>query len=212
MDKKDKTLRNLEKSLELNEKLYREFQEKIKDPQYAEAFKLSEEAWSYIFTKKNYDPEKAINLMTRAAELDEQYLPQIQGVKNVIERKARKGKVNIKKAINTIFLPRIQALDFYPYTTDYTSPNYYIKTTEWKENVYFIKQVDNARISILMGRTKFGNALGVSIFKVIDKDHVVYLDHDTDVNYLNQNELENVLLKLFDNIKNKLNIWINQEN
>jgi len=211
MDKKDKALENLEKGLELHAKLYQEFQEKLKDPKYAEAYKLSEEAWSYIFTKKNYNPEKAINLMTRAAELDEEYLPQIQGVKNVIERKAKKGKVNIKKAINKIFLPRIQELDFYPYVCDYTAQHNYIKTIEWKEDVYFIKQVDNAQIHILMGRTKFGNALGVSISKVINRDHVVYLEHDTDMNYLNQNELENVLLKFLDNIKNKLNEWIEIE-
>ncbi len=150
--------------------------------------------------------------MTRAADLDEEYLPQIQGVKrNVIERKAKKGKVNIKKAINKIFLPRIQKLDFYPYVCDCTAQDKYIKTNEWKENVYFIKQVDNAQIHILMGRTKFGNDLGVSISKVINRDHVVYLEHDTDMNYLNQNELENVLLKFLDNIKNKLNEWIEIE-
>ena len=211
MDKKDKTLGNLKKGIELDKKINQEFQERLKDPKYAEAYKLWEEAWSYIFTKKNYNPEKAINLMTRAAELDEEYLPEIQGVKNMIERKAKKGKVNIKKAINKIFLPRIQKLDFYPYVFDYRAQNYYIKTNEWNEDVYFIKQVDKAQIHIHMGRTKFGNALGVLISKVINIDQVVYLEHDTDVNYLNQNELENVLLKLFDNIKNKLNEWIKKK-
>ncbi|MBN1408892.1 MAG: hypothetical protein JW956_13930 [Calditrichaceae bacterium] len=211
MNKKDKNLGNFKKGIELSEKIYQEFQKKLKDPKYAEAFKLREEAWSYIFSKKNYDPEKAINLMTRAAELDEEFLPQIQLIKNMIERKAKKGKVNIKKAINEIFLPRIQKLDFYPYVINNKAKNYSIKTNEWNEDVYFIKQVDNAQIHILMGRTKFGNALGVSISKVINTDLVIYLEHDTDVNYLNQTELENVLLKLFDNIKNKLNEWIEKE-
>lgn len=211
MKKKDKPSGNIEKGLQLQEKLYQEFQEKLKDPIKAKAYELREEAWSYIFTKKNYDPEKAITLITRAAELDEDYLPQIQGVKNMIERKSKKGKVNIKKAINRIFLPRIQELDFYPYVFDYTVPNYYIKISEWKEDVVFIKQVDNANIHIIMGRTKFGNALAVTICKVISKDNVVYLQHDTDVSYLNQNELENVLINLFDNIKNKLSDWIEIE-
>ena len=211
MDKKDKSLGNLKKSIELHEKINQEFQEKLKDPKYAEAYKLREEAWSYIFTKKNYNPEKAINLMTRAAELNEEYLSQIQSVKNVIEQKAKKGKVNIKKAINKIFLPKIQKLDFYPYVYDYRTQNHYIKTNEWKEDVYFIKQVDNAQIRILLGRTKFGNALGVLISKVTKTGHVVNLEHDTDVNYLNQNELENVLLKLIDNIENKLKEWIEKE-
>ena len=56
----------------------------MKDPKKAEAYKLREEAWDYIFTKKNYNPEKAITLITRAAELDEEYLLQIQGIKNMI--------------------------------------------------------------------------------------------------------------------------------
>ena len=211
MDKKENKLGNLEKGLELHAKLYQEFQEKMKDPKKAEAYKLREEAWDYIFTKKNYNPEKAITLITRAAELDEEYLLQIQGIKNMIERKARKGKVNIKKAINKIFLPRIQELDFYPYVFDCRVNGNFIKTNEWKQDVSFIKHVDNAQIHIDIGRTKFGNALGVNIHKVIDMDHIVHLKHDTDVNYLNQNELENVLSRLFDNIKNRLNEWIEKE-
>jgi len=90
MDKKENKLGNLEKGLELHTKLYREFQEKMKDPKKAEAYKLREDAWDFIFTKKNYNPEKAITLITRAAELDEEYFPKIQLIKNMIERKDRK--------------------------------------------------------------------------------------------------------------------------
>ena len=211
MDKKENKLGNLEKGLELHAKLYHEFQEKMKDPKKSEAYKLREEAWDNIFTKKNYNPEKAITLITRAAELDEEYFPQIQLIKNMIERKARKGKVNIKKAINKIFLPRIQELDFYLYDFDCRVDSHFIKTNEWKQDVSFIKQIDNAQIHIDIGRTKSGNALGVTIYKVMDRDHIVHLKHDTDVNYLNQNELENVLLNLFDSIKIKLNKWIEKE-
>ena len=211
MDKKEDKLGNLSKSFELHEKLYQEFQEKMKNPKKAEAYKLREEAWNYIFTKKNYDPEKAIKFIIRAAEIDEEYLPQIQLVKNEIDRKDRKGRVNIKKSINKVFLPRIRELYFYPYIFDCRVDNHFIKTNEWKQDVSFIKQVDNAKIHIDIGRTKFGNALGVTIYKVMDRDHIVHLKHDTDLNYLNQNELENVLLNLFDSIKLKLNKWIEKE-
>ena len=208
MDKKEDKLGNLSKSFELHEKLYQEFQEKMKNPKKAEAYKLREEAWNYIFTKKNYDPEKAMKLIIRAAEIDEEYLPQIQLVKNEIDRKDRKGRVNIKKSINKVFLPRIRELGFSPYVFDCRVDNHFIKTNEWKQDVSFIKQVENEQIHIDIGRTKFGNALGVSITKIIDKEHVDYLEHSTDVNYSNQNELENVLLKLLDNIKIKLSEWL----
>ena len=208
MDKKEDKLGNLSKGFELHEKLYQEFQEKMKNPKKAEAYKLREEAWNYIFTKKNYDPEKAMKLIIRAAEIDEEYLPQIQLVKNEIDRKARKGRVNIKKAINKVFLPRIRELGFFPYVFDCRVDNHFIKTNEWKQDVSFIKQVENEQIHIDIGRTKFGNALGVSITKIIDKEHVDYLEHSTDVNYSNQNELENVLLRLLDNIKIKLSEWL----
>ena len=40
MDKKDKTLGNLKKGIELDKKINQEFQERLKDPKYAEAYKL----------------------------------------------------------------------------------------------------------------------------------------------------------------------------
>ncbi len=53
MDKKDKRCRlQIEKGLELHAKLYQEFQEKLKDPKYAEAYKLSEEDLELYFYKK----------------------------------------------------------------------------------------------------------------------------------------------------------------
>jgi hypothetical protein len=192
----------------LHEKLYREFQEKMKDPRKAEAWRLREEAWDIVHSKKNYDPGKAVDLIVKAAERDEEYVPQIQLVKDMIERKSRKGKVNLKKAVNSIFVPAIKKMDFQLYAVDITFSEPFRETGEWTNDVWFIRHVKDARIMIDMGRTKFGNALGVMISKIIGKDRVVYLEHDTDLNYLNQRELEEVLKRLLDTIKSRLDEWI----
>lgn len=204
---KENMLRHLEEGMKLCDRMYAEFQDKIKDPKKTEAYKLSEKAWSLIFIKKNYNPEKAIELMTKAAELDEEYLPQVQGVKNMIERKSKKRRVNLKKAINKIFLPKIEELDFYPFVYDHTVPNYLKKCKEWFRDVTFVRSKNNNKIHIYLSRTKFGNELGVVISKVFNKDNVVHLKHGANLEYLNQNELEKVLIKLLENIKNKLKEW-----
>ncbi len=199
--------KHFEEGIRKCDELYHQFQEKMKNPDYAKAHELREEAWSYIFSKKNYSPDKALQLITEAARLNPEYESQIQGIKNMIERKAKTGKVNLKKVINNIFLPVLIQQGFELSNAD-------LKSKKWKEGAYFQRKVGNITNTILIGRTQFGHEVGINISKQQENYNPEYFDFRLlgvsrkDFEYLNQNELESVINKLVRIFNENIFVWL----
>jgi hypothetical protein len=189
-------LKQFEDDKKKHDELYHQFLEKMKNPVFAKAYKLKEEAWAHICSKKNYNPDKGLQLIAEATQLNPEYEPQIQGMKNMIERKAKTGKVNIKKAINNLFLPILVKHGFELVNSD-------SKNKGWKEGAYFHRKIDDIKNTILLGRTKFGHELSVIFFKQQENCSLESFNFRSigifphkDFEYLNQNELELVIIKI----------------
>jgi hypothetical protein len=186
------TEQEFEQMKQLVDQMNQQWKDKLRDPEKARAYQLREEAWDCVFSRKHYNPDRALELMQEAARLDPEYEPQVQGVKNVIARKARTGKVSLKKAINVIFVPRTKDWGFTIKDADQ-------KTQGWKEGAHFTRQFNGLEQIILIGRTKFGKALGLNVCRQKQDGTYEWLDvrqvglTPDSLEYLNQAELDVVL-------------------
>lgn len=201
MPNKDK-IKNLLKLKEELEQICEE--DELSDPIFAKAAKIEASAWELVYSKKNYDPQKALELVNEAAKLHHEFEPKVQAIKNYINRKEKIGKVNFKKTISKLFFPTLKEMDFEMY--DWFGK----KVSTWNRDTLFKKTKNNVEIQISIGPTKFGHQLGLLVirkFPETDYEHLnMGLSHE-EMEYLNQDELDEVFNRVINKIKLNMDLW-----
>ena len=202
---KNEKLAEFDRRIKLMEKMYEEEQERLKDPNYARGAELVEAAWECVFSRKNYAPDKGRKLVAEAAALHEAYSGKVEAIENYIIRKEKIGPVNIKRAINTLFVPRAEAWGFGIFNNPPRE-----KLTSWHSEADFVKDANGFRVSIRLGSTKFGHFLGVNIFRMDEHQNVDYIEcglPHKELEYLNQNELKEVVTNLASHFEQVHESW-----
>lgn len=221
------SLTEMENQIETDKRLYEEQiqqeEEKMKIPQYKEAFRLAKEAEDLAMTRKRHDPEKALRLAHEAADLHPGFRDSVRSVENWNSYWARKGKVNIKKAVREVLKPHMLELGFtervpraedvvpqwlreYAYAMSRLDPRQ--KYPLENKAAYFFRE--NAFLTV--GAVRGGNALSLYAGKKIG-DHIQEFTTNprTDPDfliYLNQEELCEVLRRLNDYVDEYFIPWI----
>ena len=213
----------IEKDKKLYEEQLRQEEEKMKLPHYREALRLAKEAEDLAMTQKRHDPEKALRLAHEAAALHPGFRDRVRSVENWNSYWARKGKVNIKKAVREVLRPHMLELGFtemvpraedvvpqwireYAHAMSRLDPRQ--KYPLENKSAYFFRE--NAFLTV--GAARGGNALSLYAGKKIgghieeftktprtDPDYLIYL---------NQEELCEALRRLNDYIDEYFIPWI----
>ena len=205
---KPRTMSNIDKTkklLKLKEGLEQICEEdELSDPLFAKAAKIEASAWGFVFSKKNYDPQKALELVKEAAKLHHEFEPKVQAIENYINRKEKIGKVNFKKSIKKLFFPILKEMGFEMY--DWFGK----KVSNWNRDTLFKKIKNNIEIQINIGPTKFGHQLELLLIRKSPESDYEYLDmglsHE-EMEYLNQDELDEVFNRVINKIKLNVDSW-----
>jgi len=109
-----------------------------------------------------------------------------------------------KKAISKLFFPILKEMDFEMY--DWFGK----KVPNWNRDTLFKKTKNNIEIQINIGPTKFGHQLGLLLIRKCPGTDYEYLDmglpHE-EMEYLNQDELDEVFNRVINKIKLNVDSW-----
>lgn len=204
--KRNDSSAEMERRIALTQELYEQYQENM-TPEKERARRLADEAWNCAISRKNFQPDKAVALMTEAASIDPEHERGIQGIKNYIERKLKSGKVNLGKAINAQLTPYLISKGFILTSWINSQTSNPQAFNEWKEDLLFT----NLHGFISVGRTKFGKELGLMVWKNNPCGGFEGFDvkpYRKQLQYLNQDDLEVVIKNLIDLCENVIIPWL----
>lgn len=178
----------------------------LKDPVKRRAWDLVQ-AGEALFFKKQYDD--GIQALVEAARLDPEYEGKVEAYRRLREERLRKGPVKLSLAINRLLMPRLRALGF---VVQHGGPE-----AKWQEGGVLVRDGALGRSGVvLLGRTKFGNCLGLSVvrgagdrWEPLDLARVG-LPGDA-LKYLNQAEAEQVLVRLATAFEGPILEWLDAE-
>ena len=178
-----------DRGIKLAQSEHERWQEKLRDPRLSHAAELREQAWQ-LATSKTGDRARALTLIEAAAAIDPEYLPQVDGIRNYLDRRERSGKVSLPKAINSTLSPLLLGHGFE------------IRHGTWRQGRSFVRSRDGRDQRISVGSAKFGKQLSLLVAWEIAPGQYNYRDHrdfgcpHDSLAYLNQQELEQVVARL----------------
>jgi hypothetical protein len=186
---------------------------KLSDPQLKRAFDLREEAWRTAYARSG-DPSKAIELMKQAARLDPEYLEHVEGLENFLARRARTSKVSLPRAVNQKITPLLLSRGFV--IRPMWEPEAPLSKT-WRRNLDFCRMSGPIQQAISIGSGKFGHQLAVLVSIIGAPGGASHRDHrdfglrHSDLEYLNQTELELVTARICDLLSTNVVPWLERE-
>jgi len=170
----------------------------LKGPHGSEVIKLRQEAYN-LWQIKEYS--NAIAKMKEASELNPVLKDELNKMEGEIAHKNKLGKVNFNKTINKYITPKFVNLGF----------------TLYKERgpFWFERNINNKNQVFSLGRDKWGRAFGFTVFKQDANGKSLYFSPKDfgefplpPYNYLNQNELDNVVKVIVALIDAKIIPWL----
>jgi len=206
MSDRDKASQDLLAGIRLAQAEHERWQEKLRDPRLGHAAELREQAWQMAISRTG-DKARAVSLIEEAASLDPEYLPQIEGIRNFLDRRERSGKVSLPKAINSALSPLLLGRGF-----EIRSP--FAQHRTWRRGSSFVRTRDgrDQRVSVASGKS--GKQLGLLVSWEIAPGQYSYRDHrdfgcpHDELKYLNQQELEHVAAHLTQLLDSKVLPWL----
>ena len=206
MSDRDKAAQDLLAGIQLAQAEHERWQEKLRDPTLRHAAELREQAWQ-LATSKAGDKARAVALIEEAASLDPEYLPQVEGIHNYLERRERSGKVSLPKAINSTLSPLLLDRGFEIRST-------LAQHRTWSQGRMFVRSRNGRDQRLSIGSGKSGKQLGLLVAWEIAPGQYSYRDHrdfgcpHDELQYLNQPELEHVVAHLTQLLDSKVVPWL----
>jgi hypothetical protein len=209
MNDRKKAAQDFLAGIRLAQSEHERWQEKLRDPRLRDAAELREQAWQLAISRTG-DQTRAVTLIEEAAALDPEYLPQVEGIRNYLDRRERSGKVSLPKAINITLSPLLLSRGF-----EIRSP--FAQHRTWGQGRSFVRTRDGRDQRVSVNRAKAGKQLGLLVAWEIAPGQYSYRDHrdfgcaHDDLEYLNQQELEHVVAHLTQLLDTEVLPWLDSQ-